>query len=228
MGRRGLYALVGWEYNFRSIADALKLDDNKGLFGWDRAFLYLAAAVATFYMAMWSEGFVEWAKKSPDQRKADRERKAKAQADFKAAEEAQKQRLATEKAERKAARKPMSGWRRLWIVLSIIFGAFAAILSWQPNHTEYVTIPTNQFTDWDSFWKIPKVEAVTTANCGYGTIRGERSYGYDGTTTYRLECPAKDPLTTSLLWALVPAIVMAAVGLIVRWVYRGFRPKPAV
>lgn len=226
IGRRGLYAVVGWDYNFRSIADTLNLDNNKGLVGWDRAFLLLAIAVGAFYAASGVESFVEWAKKSPEQREVDRERSAKAFADLKATQDEEKQRLETEKAERKAARKPMSGWRRLWIVLSLVFGAFAAMLTWDPTHTEYVTLEAGQFTTWDNFWKLPKVEAATK-NCGAGRVRGEYGWGGDTSPTYTLECPAKDPLGTSLLWALLPAVVMAAVGLIVRWIYRGFRPKPA-
>lgn len=226
IAERGFYALVGWQYDFHSISDALHLNDNRGLYGWDRSFLFLAAAVGAFYSAMGVEAFVDWARKSPEQRQRDRERAAEAKHAAKMAEAAERQRVEKEKKERKAARKPMSGWRRLWIVLSVIFGVAAGVVSWQPTYSEYVVVDPTTFKDWDEFWKLPMVETAMS-NCGAGTIRARFAFGSGASTNYRLECPAKDPLTTSLLWALVPGLIMAAVGLIVRWVYRGFRPLAA-
>lgn len=215
---RAAHALFGWQYHFESIRDYLRLGPQarNTLFDWDRSFLFLPAAVATFYAAYGVQTFIEWAQTSPEQQRQQAQRRKREVLENHLKAEREK------KAARKAAKKPMSGWRRLWIVLSIIFGVFAAIISWQPTRHDYVQVSNTIKTN-DDLWGTSQMQDELT-HCVPYSAKATYAYGYGSTYTYVVECDEKDPVTTSFLWALFPALLMAVVGLTVRWIYSGFRP----
>lgn len=119
--------------------------------------------------------------------------------------------------------KPMSGWRRLWIVASILAGVptyYIAADSDKAYGTRYGM----------TFAEVEKTYAgdVISETCegkvsSYTTV----SYNREGpVTTYDLHasCQRTGSSFRSFLWSLLPAILMAAIGLTMRWIYRGFRP----
>lgn len=153
--------------------------------------------------------------------------------------------------------RPWSGWRRLWVVLSVLLGAPILAFSFAP------------YSDYKYLEKVPLYEIRYQAedairndmNCyrGRGQWRSYAEYpaqsvkkivtvrppyvGQDS-ASYAAESPPKElwgkeveqPLynvSVSCLgnapqwwwWmAVLPALFMAIVGFIARWVNRGFRP----
>jgi hypothetical protein len=222
LGARAAEVLFGWHYHFQSIGDYLGIHvavgkPGRAILEWDRSFLLLAAGVVSGYSFVGTQWLVDRAQMSPEQRERVRQN-------------AREQRRAVannlelereKKAARKAAKKPMSGWRRLWIVSSVLFGVFAGIIAWQPTRHDYVQVSNAVKTNVD-LWATPQMrdEVIRCA----GGMKATYVWGDSSTYTYVVDCDNPDPLTASLLWACVPAIVMATVGLTVRWIYRGFRP----
>jgi len=209
LAMRGVYWLFGWHYGIQSIGHFLGLNSPAKIFEFDRSFLLLAAAIVAFFFAWILQAFVDWAEKTPDQRRRERERRKEA---FKA----QQQREREQKAERKAARKPMSGWRRLWIVLSIVFGALAFWVAFDANYRIWADVPWHG--DNDAFWSAAHANPQLH-DCNWETAEAKYPIG----EMYTVYCITKDPFTPALLWALMPALFMALVGLTIRWIYRGFR-----
>jgi hypothetical protein len=109
------------------------------------------------------------------------------------------------------------GWQRLWIVLSILFGVPAFLIAYDINSRGFAEVAWAG--DNQAFWKAAR-QAPGLANCDWSTAKSDSSF--DGSAF--VSCKTTDPLTPALLWALFPAALMAAIGLTVRWVYRGFRP----
>lgn len=148
-----------------------------------------------------------------------------------------------------------SGWRRLWVVASILFGAPILIGAFQ------------SYRDFEYLTDVPLYEVRMRAEAALrndmSCTRGDgqwthrpaypersvramvppysREYPGDPTVPPReltnkiveqdlmnvsVEC--EGTLPQSWWWmAILPAAFMAAVGLTVRWVYRGFRPSPS-
>jgi len=124
---------------------------------------------------------------------------------------------------------PMSGWRRLWIVLSILTGIPTALVGWTEWYTEraFVTAPEELHSlESKAFTKamgdLALQQNPAMANCAPRTMRANASFDW----SYDITCtrPVALAAAIALLLALVPATLMAAVGLTVRWIYRGFRP----
>lgn len=216
---RSADALFGWHYSFQSIGDFLGIKGpHRKVLAWDRAFLLLGGALASGYTAVGVQGFIEWAQKSPAQRRRQRKLASEAWEN--------QQRLEREKrTARKAARRPMSGWRRLWIVLSILFAIPAALIAWQPQHSDLLTVKRGSAND--DVWAIAR-SRNGLSRCDWGTAQAKYLWNEDEGDLYSVECDDKDPLTPALLWSFFPALLMAGVGLTIRWVYRGFRAaKPS-
>jgi hypothetical protein len=225
LGTRAADALFGWHYHFQSIGDYLGIHVAVGRPGrpileWDRSFLLLAAAVVSGYSFAGIQGLVDWAQMSPEKREQAR-RNAREERNAIANNlmfEREK------KAARKAAKKPMSGWRRLWIVFSVVFGVIAAIIAWQPTRHDYVAVSQSIKTN-DDLWATPQMQNELSRCLPY-SAKATYAYSDTSTYTYAVDCENKDPLGTSILWALFPAFFMAVFGLTVRWIYRGFKPHP--
>jgi hypothetical protein len=219
---RAADALFGWNYHFESIGNFLGIHVAMGELGrkvleWDRSFLLLGAALATGYSATGIQGFIDWAQKSPEQREQARQR-ARQQA--RAASEAAAKNLKfqrEQKAARKATKRPMSGWRRLWIVLSILFGLPAFLLAYDSSSSAYADIAWNG--DNKAFWSAAYADPALR-DCDWQTAKAADAVG----AYVMVSCNTEHPLFPALLWALAPAFLMAVVGLAVRWIYRGFRP----
>jgi hypothetical protein len=206
---RGVDAAMGWHYHFQSIGDFLGIQRPRKVVAWDRSFLLLAGALVTGSAGTGVQGFIDWAQQSPEQRRRARER-------AKEAHEKQQQLDAVAKAARKAARKLMSGWRRLWIVLSVLFGGTTYIVTYDAYSRASAEIPYNG--DKNAFWqRAEKTRAL--GDCDWSTAKAE----YPLSGSYLVTCQNQDPWLFASLWALVPGLVMAGIGLIMRWIYRGFR-----
>lgn len=210
--RRVGAAEFGWQYHFQSINDYLRLRQPhppKGL-TYDRSWLLLVAASLSGWAVSGLQSFIEWAEKSPEERRSER-----AYAKEASVKKAQRER--EERERRKFARKPMSGWRRLWIVLSILFAVPTFLLVYDSYSTAFADIAWNG--DNNAFWAAAYSEPALR-ECDWPTAKAEPAIG----TYSMVTCKTNDPFMPALLWSLFPAVLMAAVGLTIRWIYRGFRP----
>lgn len=122
----------------------------------------------------------------------------------------------------------LSGWRRLWIVLSVLSGVPVGLIAWDTWKTELAFVTADdraQNLPRDAFIKAMNAKAreqnPNMANCANHTTRGQNVGGWD----YEISCARPLPLVAliAFLFALLPGAVMALCGLTIRWVYRGFR-----
>lgn len=170
--------------------------------------------------------FLEWLMRSPEERAAARERRAKLES-----ERVQKEQQRREEAKRlrKEKSKPMSGWRRLWIVLSIVLGIPVFAIAYDDRSRIYTTLEPNQYVQslqgqefWDALFEQSLHEERSTRSCLISTVRMESFGQY-----YSVSCE-RDPtdvIIEALLLALIPGLFMLLVGLTIRWIYRGFKPQ---
>ena len=117
-----------------------------------------------------------------------------------------------------STRLPMSRARRLWIVLSIILGALSAIIGYKEHREATAIIDYPDGIADQAFWAKAKADAALS-NCDWNTAHHDAPY--DGQTM--VTCDTRDPFSAALLWALLPAAIMAAFVLAVRQTYS---PKP--
>jgi hypothetical protein len=213
--QRGIDAVFGWQYHFVSIADFLRVKAPypKGL-ALDRSFLWLAAAIGFGTLAGGLNDFETWANKSPEQRRQEREV---------ALEEVDRQHreVAERKAARKAARKPLGGWARLWIVVSILLGVLTYLIAHDAYSRASTIIPYNGNSD--HFWATARA-SHDLSDCLWATAKADYWMGSE----YMVTCQNADPWLFAILWAFVPGLVLAIIGLVCRWIYRGFRPPRSV
>lgn len=112
----------------------------------------------------------------------------------------------------------MSGWRRLWITLSILFGVPATVAGYEAEKylSTYVDLYDGQTND--GFWKMVKANPALSS-CDWREANATKSFG----KTYRIQCRNLDAPVYALMWGLLPAFLMALIGLTSRWIYRGFK-----
>jgi|JI10StandDraft_1071094.scaffolds.fasta_scaffold416410_2 hypothetical protein len=142
---------------------------------------------------------------------------------------------------REGEMKTMSGWRRLWIVLSIIFGLAAGSIDYFSNKRLFQSFEATQ----EKLNKVPPVMTMIGGAPILSSLKGDALFweavrreidltrcaapahaepSYGG--AYWISCPLKRDLVPTVGWALLPALIMAAAGLTCRWIYRGFRGQP--
>lgn len=115
----------------------------------------------------------------------------------------------------------MSGWRRLWIVLSIILGALAFLAAYDANSSGFAEVKYTDGMSNAAFWQKAR-ESSALSDCDWTTAKADAGFSDSMFVT----CTNKNPAGPAFLWALAPAAFMAAAGLTIRWIYRGFRsPK---
>ena len=212
IAERGVYSLFGWHYPFEAIGHFLRLTtpyQNKVL-SWDKSFLPLGIAAVLGTLAGVLSDCLEWVNKSAEQRRIEKQAALdKLQAD----KDGQRERAAV----RRARRKPMSGWRRLWIVLSVVLGGISFAIALDAYSRASAVVPYHGNGD-TAFWQRAQ-ESPSLRDCEAATMKAEFETG-DG---WWVSCQNGDPYTPAFLWAIVPAVFMAAVGLTLRWIYKGFR-----
>lgn len=208
-----LRRVLGWHYNFVSIAEYLRVSPPypRGL-EWDHSFLWLYAAIGCGAVAGGLSDFVTWANKTPEQRR--REHDATLELVEKQSQEKRERAGA-----RKASRKPLSGWVRLWIVASVLLGILTYLIAHDIYSHASAIIPYNG--DSDQFWR-HAMSNRDLGDCIWSTAKAD----YWMASKYYVTCNNADPWLFAGLWAFAPGLGLAAVGLVCRWVYRGFRPKP--
>lgn len=122
----------------------------------------------------------------------------------------------------------MSGWRRLWIVLSILFGLLAFFIAYSDASRAYVWVEPS------SYVKAQQGQAFTDAFF----VEASRSHAElnacvlatTKVSADTISCE-RDPFNVffaALPWALLPGLLMMIVSLTVRWIYRGFRTTKAL
>ena len=118
----------------------------------------------------------------------------------------------------------MSGWRRVWVVLSILFGLPAAYIAYDTNMARETFYGRTQAEIDDADWR--GVEAQLNCTARTGTHRTLSSYTTEdrGKFDVYFTCRKRNSLGFALALGLAPALLMAAVGLTMRWIWRGFRP----
>ena len=114
----------------------------------------------------------------------------------------------------------MSGWRRLWIVASILLGIPALIIGYdsEKQFSSYQDAIGNESNA--AFWARVRL-APALEDCDWGSAKAEHSYG----KSYRITCRNPNRHVAALMWASLPAFLLALVGLTLRWIYHGFRPS---
>lgn len=118
----------------------------------------------------------------------------------------------------------MSGWRRLWIVLSLIAGVPTFAIAFDADKLWIYRSTGNP----DEMRRILAEEVVIIRRqCANppSRIAAEDSGGF---YTFAFRCERNSAYFRALLWALLPALVMAGIGYVIRWVYRGFRPAKSL
>ncbi len=233
---KGLWSLatIG-SYHTESFWNFLGADGTSPfkLFDWDKA-IWLIVIIPTVLTAIlgWINDFDAWLRKTPAER-ADTRRKADERA-FEArrrervAKEAAKAAKVTRKQER-ADRKPLSGWRRLWLVVSALLAIPTYLIAADANSYAFVTVPatpamaTLSGQEWidEGYWSAQR-NRRELRGCILPTTRVMPGYN-EG--EYNVSCDRRpvNVFFDSILWALLPAILLAAIGLTTRWVYRGFK-----
>ena len=91
-------------------------------------------------------------------------------------------------------KKPLSGWRRLWIVLSVLMGAPSFLIAWGENDqvVVYVTadsaIRSSKGQDfWNQLWAQARQEYSSEfSSCVWRSARMDHAWDW----TYRIECRA--------------------------------------
>jgi hypothetical protein len=203
------------------------------VFEWDRAWwLTLILPASLGMLASVLSDSANWLRQSPQQRaearRAGRENLRRAQENVQLDQE----KVKAAKQIAKENRKPMSGWKRLWIVLSVVIGAPVFAATHSMGAKAYVSVqPSAEVRElqgqafWNALFEQAKREHRSVRSCVLPTVRMQSSFG----TYYSVEC---DRLTINVtieafLLAFLPALAMWIVGVTSRWVYRGFRSAKA-
>jgi hypothetical protein len=199
---------------------------NKAL-RWDRAWWLLLIGPAAMFAL--SSGMGEL---STDLRKSAREqareRRIKRQHDTAFAKLEAKSR---QQRQRRAGRSPMSGWKRLWIVLSLLAGVPIFLIQYNEdtNTTVYHT-PSRSIAAlkdqafWNALYWEAHAKQPSLKGCILPTVEMKKeSYGLG----YSIECERTfvSAANPAIFYAAFPALFMWLVGWTLHWVYRGFRPN---
>ena len=113
----------------------------------------------------------------------------------------------------------MSGWRRLWITASILLGIPAILLGYEAEKHHIGYVDKYQGDTNGSFWK--RAQGMPSLkDCDWGSATSSHMFG----NSYRIQCNNPSRYFDAFLWGLLPALLMALIGLTARWIYRGFRP----
>lgn len=198
-------------------------------FQWDRAWwLLLIAPLALSGFAMGLGESAEDLKRTARQRARARQLKREHDKAFAASEsQARRQRS------RRTERKPMSGWKRLWIVLSLLMGAPIFLIQYGEDSSAYVTHWPSDATAaltgqafWDALYWEAHAKQPSLQGCILSTAELEKD-AYGGSYTITCERTFGSAIYPAILYALFPALFLWLVGWTINWVYRGFRPAKA-
>jgi hypothetical protein len=194
---------------------------------WDRTW-YLAIiiplALGGVGMAV-SEG-LEDSRRTPRERARLRSRQREGDRNFAKQEDQRRS-----SARMRASRKPMSGWRRLWIALSLVFGLPLFLVQFSEDREAYayhyassVLAGFDVETHGGLIFREASAKRPDLNDCNTSSINMSRA----ASGAYEIRCTRSvwSAMFPALWFAILPAIAMAGVGLAVRWIYRGFRPAP--
>lgn len=126
----------------------------------------------------------------------------------------------------------MNGWQRLLIVVAAPFVLIAFLAGY--NETEKVwtqdvgtanaEVANLQGQAWiDAVWRENRGR-TEFKNCQPETVRITRS-DFDGVTTVTCTNGFMRSLFGGIEYAFIAALVFAAIGATIGWIYRGFRPS---
>jgi len=115
----------------------------------------------------------------------------------------------------------MSGWRRLWVVASILLGAPTLLIAMSVKdfqesmrNEKDVSVATRWVND---------TTLEMRSRCNPKEVAKAEWDSYGGGYTGYAYCTTKQQIALSFLFALLPGALLAALGLTIRWIYRGFR-----
>ncbi len=118
-----------------------------------------------------------------------------------------------------------TGWERLLIVLSVLFGVPSAMIAYDQNDEAYayVSYSIDELGN-TAFWQKARTEPALK-NCQWPTANAQyNQYGKDTT----IRCDNDPPYGEAIKWFFLPGIVMWFIGAVLGWVISGFRkPKSA-
>ena len=129
----------------------------------------------------------------------------------------------------------MNGWKRIGVVLSLLFGIPTFLIAYSENDSAY--IPVGQSlrlqdllkSDEESFWAAVHLQAIEDdpeqyAGCDQSTVEMTRPLGGEG-GMYILTCDktVSHAIKSSILWGLLPGFILWIIGITVAWVISGFR-----
>lgn len=124
----------------------------------------------------------------------------------------------------------MSGWKRLWVVLSLLIGAPIFLVQFGEDRSVNAYHSPSQATAalkdqafWNALYREANATQPALKGCILDSVKmSQEFYGPD----YHIECERSfiSAAYPAILYALFPALFMWLLGWTVNWVYRGFRP----
>ncbi len=117
-----------------------------------------------------------------------------------------------------------TGWERLLIVLSALFGIPSAYIAYNANEAAYAYVDYNVADiGQERFWQMAKAKPEL-ADCQWSTAKAHYNQ-YSKDTTIR--CDNEPPYGEAFKWFVIPGLAMWFIGAVFGWVISGFRkPKP--
>lgn len=118
-----------------------------------------------------------------------------------------------------------TGWERLIIVLSVLFGVPSAMIAYDINDNSSATVYyTVKGMGSGEFWR-KALSEPELKNCKWKTARAQY-WSYNRSTS--ISCDNYPPLGQSIKWFLIPGGIMWLLASIIGWVVSGFRKsKPS-
>lgn len=114
----------------------------------------------------------------------------------------------------------IGGWWRLWIVASVLLGA----LTWLATSQTRDIYSTRSYMTESEAREWVQDQGLRAKACDIaGLPRVSASPDDRGYYAGSFSCTSDRQYILSFIYALIPAALLAAIGLTCRWVWRGFR-----
>lgn len=122
----------------------------------------------------------------------------------------------------------MSGWKRLWIVLSILLGLVSGAMAFgQVNAIDHeFAYQLNGIKFDPAAFKARAEMEPALRNCEWSTAKATAGSGMSGSRQlFRVRCNDWRRYWITVLFSFLPALILSTIGLTVRWIWRGFKPN---
>lgn len=115
----------------------------------------------------------------------------------------------------------LGGWWRLWVVASVLLGVLAFFIA---RDVKDVSSFRYAMTEAEARAWVDEGKRRTHA-CDIMGHEAVEALGHDGQSDYQgsYSCTSDGQYISAFLWFFAPGAFLAAIGLTLRWIYRGFR-----